>query len=88
MAAYPRFQAYFRTRQPPTLAVWGKNDPFFLPAGADAFRRDLPQAEVHLIDAGHFVLETHLEEGAGIIRAFLARALGPAEAGAPPAAGS
>ena len=88
VAAYPRFQAYFRTRQPPTLAVWGKNDPFFLPAGADAFRRDLPQAEVHLIDAGHFVLETHLEEVAGIIRAFLARALGPAEAGAPPAAGS
>ena len=54
---YPKFQDYFRTSRPPLLAVWGKNDPFFLPAGAQAFKRDNPQAEVHLLDAGHFALE-------------------------------
>jgi pimeloyl-ACP methyl ester carboxylesterase/alkylhydroperoxidase family enzyme len=79
VAAYPRFQEYFRTHRPPTLAVWGKNDPFFLPAGAEAFRRDLPDAEVHFVDAGHFPLETHLDEVAGIIRAFLARTLDSAQ---------
>ena len=79
VAAYPRFQEYFRTHQPPTLAVWGKNDPFFLPQGAEAFRRDLPDAEIHLIDAGHFPLETHLDEVARIIRAFLARTLDKAQ---------
>jgi pimeloyl-ACP methyl ester carboxylesterase/alkylhydroperoxidase family enzyme len=79
VAAYPRFQKYFRTRQPPTLAVWGKHDPFFLPAGAEAYRRDIPEAEVHLIDAGHFPLETHLDEIAGIVRAFLARVLDTAQ---------
>ena len=75
VALYPRFQEYFRTHCPPTLAVWGKNDPFFLPAGAEAFRRDNPDAEVHFVDAGHFALETHLDEIAGIVRAFLARTL-------------
>jgi len=75
VAAYPRFHEYFRKYLPPTLAVWGKNDPFFLPQGAEAFRRDNPNAEVHLIDAGHFPLETNLDEVARIIRAFLARTL-------------
>ncbi|GAA0744926.1 alpha/beta hydrolase [Sphingomonas sp. ABOLD] len=63
VALYPRIHTYLRERQPPLLAVWGANDPFFLPAGAKAFRRDLPEAEVHLLDAGHFALETH----AGVI---------------------
>lgn len=75
VAAYPRFHEYFRAHRPPTLAVWGKNDPFFLPAGAEAFRRDLPDAEVHFVDAGHFPLETHLDEITSVIRAFLARTL-------------
>lgn len=79
VASYPRFQEYFRTHQPPTLAMWGKNDPFFLPQGAEAFRRDLPNVEIRLIDAGHFPLETHLDEVAGIIRAFLARTLDEAQ---------
>ena len=81
VALYPRFQAYLRQHRPPMLAVWGRNDPFFLPAGAEAFRRDLPDAEIHLIDAGHFPLETHLDEVATVIGAFLARTLdvrGPA----------
>jgi pimeloyl-ACP methyl ester carboxylesterase len=73
VALYPAFQQYFRTHQPPFLAVWGKNDPFFLPAGAEAFRRDLPQAEVRFFDAGHFALETHATEIAEAITAFLAR---------------
>ncbi|HVY17333.1 MAG TPA: alpha/beta fold hydrolase [Rhodopila sp.] len=79
VAAYPRFHAYFRAHRPPTLAVWGKNDPFFLPAGAEAYRRDLPDAEIHFVDAGHFPLETHLDEVAGLIRAFLARTLDAAQ---------
>jgi pimeloyl-ACP methyl ester carboxylesterase len=79
VAAYPRFHEYFRTHRPPMLAVWGKNDPFFLPQGAEAFRRDLPEAEVRLVDAGHFPLETHLDAVAGIVRAFLARTLDTAQ---------
>ena len=75
VALYPRFQEYFRTHCPPTLAVWGQNDPFFLPAGADAYRRDNPAAEVHLLDTGHFALETHAVEIANFIRDFLARVL-------------
>lgn len=82
VAAYPRFHKYFRSHCPPTLAVWGKNDPFFLPAGAEAFRRDIPDAEVHFVDAGHFPLETHLDEIAGIIRAFLSRTLDAAQGAA------
>src|SRR6202012_4194635 len=62
VALYPIFQDYFRRHQPPFLAVWGKNDPYFLPAGAEAFGRDLPDAEIHLYDTGHFALETHSEE--------------------------
>lgn len=82
VAAYPRFHEYFRSHRPPTLAVWGKNDPFFLPAGAEAFRRDMPDAEVHFVDAGHFPLETHLDQIAGIIRAFLSRTLDAAQGAA------
>ncbi|MFC3692494.1 alpha/beta fold hydrolase [Chenggangzhangella methanolivorans] len=70
---YPAFQAYFRKHQPPLLAVWGKNDAFFIPPGAEAYRRDLPKAEVHLLDAGHFALETHAGEIAAKIRDFLRR---------------
>lgn len=73
VALYPTFQQYFRTHQPPLLAVWGKNDPFFLPAGAQAFKRDLPNADIHLFDTGHFALETHAEEIATTIRDFLRR---------------
>jgi alkylhydroperoxidase family enzyme len=79
VALYPKFQEYLRTHRPPTLAVWGKNDPFFLPQGAEAFRKDIPDAEVHLIDAGHFPLETHLNEIGRIIRTFLARHLDAAQ---------
>jgi pimeloyl-ACP methyl ester carboxylesterase len=57
-----RFQNYFRTHKPPLLAVWGRNDPYFLPAGAEAFKRDIPDAQVHLFDTGHFALETHSAE--------------------------
>jgi pimeloyl-ACP methyl ester carboxylesterase len=65
---YPQFQKYFRSHQPPTLAVWGKTDPFFLPAGADAFKRDNPGAQVEFFDTGHFALETHSTEiGAKIV---------------------
>jgi pimeloyl-ACP methyl ester carboxylesterase len=59
IALYPKFQAYFRSSQPPLLAIWGKHDPFFIPAGAEAFRRDNPNATVHMLDTGHFALETH-----------------------------
>lgn len=73
LSLYPLFQAYFRRQHPPLLAVWGKNDPFFLPEGADAFTRDNPNAEVHLYDTGHFALETHCNEIATAIHAFLRR---------------
>jgi pimeloyl-ACP methyl ester carboxylesterase len=73
VALYPKFQEYFRTKQPPLLAVWGKNDPFFLPPGAEAFKRDNSNAEVHFYDTGHFALETHHQEIAGAIRDFLDR---------------
>ncbi len=75
VALYPAFQAYFRDQQPPLLAVWGKNDPAFLPAGALAYRRDLPGAEVHLLDTGHFALETHAAEIGNIMLDFLDRAV-------------
>jgi pimeloyl-ACP methyl ester carboxylesterase len=71
VALYPQFQQYFRTRRPPLLAIWGRNDPFFLPAGAEAFRRDIPGADVRLLDTGHFALETHADEIAAAIRGFL-----------------
>jgi pimeloyl-ACP methyl ester carboxylesterase len=75
VALYPKFQEYFRTKQPPLLAVWGKNDPFFLPPGAEAFQRDNPNAEVHFYDTGHFALETHAKEITNAIRDFLGRKL-------------
>jgi len=75
VALYPKFQEYFRMKQPSLLAVWGKNDPFFLPPGAEAFKRDNPNAEVHFYDTGHFALETHHQEIAGAIRDFLGRKL-------------
>jgi pimeloyl-ACP methyl ester carboxylesterase len=68
---YPKFQEYFRTSKPPFLAIWGKNDPFFIPAGAEAFRKDLPDAKVQFLDTGHFALETHVEEIALAMRDFL-----------------
>ena len=70
---YPSFQEYFRTSKPPLLAVWGRNDPFFLPAGAEAYQRNMPEAEVHLFDTGHFALETHGQEIGERIRNFLGR---------------
>ena len=75
VALYPKFQEYFRAMRPPLLAVWGKNDPFFLPQGAEAFKRDNPTAEVHLFDTGHFALETHHREIAQAIGEFLGRKL-------------
>ncbi len=75
VALYPAFQAYLRARQPPVLAAWGRNDPFFLPPGAEAFKRDNPHAEVRFYDTGHFALETHAREIAADIHQFLARAL-------------
>lgn len=71
VAAYPAFHAYFRARQPRLLAIWGRNDPFFLPEGADAFRRDLPDADIRFVESGHFALETHAPEIAAAIREFL-----------------
>jgi pimeloyl-ACP methyl ester carboxylesterase len=73
VALYPTFQQYFRTHTPPFLAAWGKNDPFFLPAGAEAFKRDIPNATVRFFDTGHFALETHAPEIASAIRDFLPR---------------
>jgi pimeloyl-ACP methyl ester carboxylesterase len=73
VALYPAFQEYFRTRKPRFLAVWGRNDPFFLPAGAEAFKRDIPEADVRFLNTGHFALETHVKEIADAIRDFLAR---------------
>ena len=75
VALYPKFQDYIRSQKPPLLAVWGRNDPFFLPAGAEAFKRDNPNAKVHLLDAGHFALESRGPEIAQIVRDFLAREL-------------
>jgi pimeloyl-ACP methyl ester carboxylesterase len=71
VALYPAFQDYFRKHKPRLLAVWGKNDPFFLPPGAEAFKRDIPNADVRFFDTGHFALETHAEPIAAAIREFL-----------------
>jgi pimeloyl-ACP methyl ester carboxylesterase len=75
VALYPEFQEYFRSKRPPLLAVWGKHDPFFLPEGAQAFRRDNPDAEIRFYDTGHFALETHHAEIAAAIGDFLDRKL-------------
>jgi pimeloyl-ACP methyl ester carboxylesterase len=71
VALYSTFQEYFRKHKPPLLAVWGKNDPFFLPAGAEAFKRDIPDAEVQFFDTGHFALETHVVEIAAAMKDFM-----------------
>ena len=71
VALYPAFQDYFRKHKPRLLAVWGKNDPFFLPPGAEAFKRDIPNADVRFFDTGHFALETHAEPIAAAMREFL-----------------
>jgi pimeloyl-ACP methyl ester carboxylesterase len=71
VALYPTFQAYFREHQPRLLAIWGDKDPFFLPPGAEAYKRDLPNAQVQFLDTGHFALETHANEIADAIRVFL-----------------
>jgi pimeloyl-ACP methyl ester carboxylesterase len=68
---YPKFQEYFRKSKPPLLAIWGKNDPFFIPAGAEAYRKDLPNAKVQFLDTGHFATETHFVEIAAAMREFL-----------------
>ena len=68
---YPKFQEYLRRSKPPLLAIWGKNDPFFVPAGAEAFRKDLPTAQVQFLDTGHFATETHVSEIAAAMREFL-----------------
>ncbi len=73
VALYPDFQSYFRTHRPPLLAVWGKNDPFSLPPGATAFKRDMPDADVRFIDTGHFALETHAVEVAEAIKDVFVR---------------
>src|SRR5471030_3175698 len=73
VALYPAFQDYFRKHEPPLLAVWGKNDPFFLPPGAEAFKRDIPGADIRFYDTGHFALETHASEIAAAIGEFLSR---------------
>jgi pimeloyl-ACP methyl ester carboxylesterase len=75
VALYPKFQEFFRKYRPPTLAVWGRNDPFFLPPGAEAYRRDNPDAKVVLLDAGHFALETHSAEISREMKEFFATRL-------------
>lgn len=72
---YPAFQQYFRTSKPPLLAIWGKHDPFFIPAGAEAYRRDIPNAKVQFLDTGHFATETNVDDIATAMRTFLAAAL-------------
>ncbi len=72
---YPQWQAYFRERKPPMLIVWGKNDEIFVAAGAAPYKRDLPNAEIHMFDTGHFALETNGPEIAKLIREFLGRAV-------------
>ena len=74
---YPAWQEYLHTHRPPVLLTWGKNDPCFLPAGAEAFKRDVPAAQVRFFDTGHFALETHLVEIVAAIHPFLADALNP-----------
>ncbi|MCC2613733.1 alpha/beta hydrolase [Neorhizobium sp. Rsf11] len=72
LALYPEFQKYFRTNKPRFLAVWGRNDPFFLPPGAEAFKRDIPNADIRFFDTGHFALETHCDEIATAIKGVFA----------------
>jgi pimeloyl-ACP methyl ester carboxylesterase len=78
---YPKFQEYFRDSKPPLLAIWGKNDPFFIPAGAEAFRKDLPNAQVEFLDTGHFAIETHLLKIVAAMKTFLETTLDPRSTG-------
>jgi pimeloyl-ACP methyl ester carboxylesterase len=71
VALYPSFQQYFRTHRPPLLAAWGRNDPFFVPAGAEALKRDIPEVTVRFFDTGHFALETQAVQIAAVMREFL-----------------
>ncbi len=80
VSLYPKFQAYFRDRQPPTLILWGKNDRIFPEVGAHAYLRDLPDAETHLLNSGHFALEDQLHVMAPLIREFLDRKIGGGKA--------
>ena len=73
---YGTIQAYLREHRPPVLAVWGKNDPFFIPAGAEAFKRDVPAADIRFVDSGHFALETHAREIGTAMREFLGKHIG------------
>jgi len=68
---YPKFQEYFRKSKPPLLAIWGKYDPFFIPPGAEAYRRDIPSAQVQFLETGHFATETHVGEIAAAMKKFL-----------------
>jgi pimeloyl-ACP methyl ester carboxylesterase len=72
---YPAFQEYFRKAKPPLLAIWGRHDPFFIPAGAAAYPRDNPNASVRMLDTGHFATETHVEEIAAAMRQFLGKVI-------------
>jgi pimeloyl-ACP methyl ester carboxylesterase len=72
---YPQWQAYFRKYRPPMLIVWGKNDEIFLAAGAEPFKRDIPNVEIHMFDTGHFALESNGPEIAALIREFLGRSV-------------
>jgi len=76
VALYGTIQAHLRAYQPPLLAIWGKNDPFFIPPGAEAFKRDVPSAEVRFVDSGHFALETHAADIGAAMRDFLGRHIG------------
>jgi pimeloyl-ACP methyl ester carboxylesterase len=76
---YPKFQDYFRKSKPPLLAIWGRNDPFFIPAGAEAFRKDNPNAHVRFLDTGHFALETHVVEIAAAMKELLSGVSGRSE---------
>ncbi len=76
VALYDTIQAYLREHQPPVLAIWGKNDPFFIPPGAEAFKRDVPKADVRFVDSGHFALETHAAEIGAAMRTFLVKHIG------------
>jgi pimeloyl-ACP methyl ester carboxylesterase len=73
VASYPAWQAWLRAHKPPALVVWGRNDPSFIAAGGEAYQRDLPDAEMHLLDAGHFALEEKTDEIASLILQFLAK---------------
>lgn len=75
VALYGDIQAYLRDRRPPVLAIWGRNDPFFIPPGAEAFKRDVPDAEIRFLDSGHFALETHAREIGAAMRDFLGKHL-------------